>query len=187
MATGNGIMAQLDTHTTFDFRIDSLSPETLPMLRLAEYVTCLGKLMGSDEHVHLLKVRSGSAIPEILVGHVAEPKVLDGVVIRVGGKDSTISVWQQGEGGQTLECNATRAIAKRLAAYLFQSLVRVAGNAKWQRTKERVWDLAGFHIKSFESLDQTSLDELVTKLRAIGTDWSLMDGPEAELRQFRRA
>lgn len=32
----------MDTHTTFDFRIDSLSRETLPMLQLAEFATCLG-------------------------------------------------------------------------------------------------------------------------------------------------
>ena len=43
----------MDTHTTFDFRIDTLSPETLPMVRLAEYAAALGKLMGSEEHVHL--------------------------------------------------------------------------------------------------------------------------------------
>ena len=65
----------MDTHTTFDYRIDTLSPETLPMVRLAEYAAALGKLMGSEEHVHLLKVRKGSAIPEIWVDHVADPKV----------------------------------------------------------------------------------------------------------------
>ena len=227
----------MDTHTTFDFRIDTLSPETLPMVRLAEYATALGKLMGSEEHVHLLKVRKGSAVPEIWVDHVADPKVrkrlslvntpdapddnasavlrvkhgatilefpgrktplseevvvheqgeLDGVVIRVGGKDSTVPVWLQGEGGEKLECNATRELAKQLAAHLFENPVRVAGNAKWRRTKERVWELASFDIKSFETLDQTPLNELVTKLRAIDTDWSAMDDPQAELRRLRGA
>ena len=242
----------MDTHTTFDFRIDTLSPETLPMVRLAEYAAALGKLMGSEEHVHLLKVRKGSAIPEIWVDHAADPKVrkrlalvntpdapddiksnwskvnallrddnasavlrvkhgatilefpgrktplseevvvheqgeLDGVVIRVGGKDSTVPVWLQGEGGEKLECNATRELAKQLAAHLFENPVRVAGNAKWRRTKERVWELAGFDIKSFETLDQTPLNELVTKLRAIDTEWSTMDDPQAELRRLRGA
>ena len=242
----------MDTHTTFDFRIDTLSPETLPMVRLAGYAAALGKLMGSEEHVHLLKVRKGSAIPEIWVDHVADPKVrkrlalvntpdapddikanwskvnallrddnasavlrvkhgatilefpgrktplseevvvheqgeLDGVVIRVGGKDSNVPVWLQGEGGEKLECNATRELAKQLAAHLFENPVRVAGNAKWRRTKERVWELASFDIKSFEALDQTPLNELVTKLRAIDTDWSAMDDPQAELCRLRGA
>lgn len=240
----------MDTFTTFDFRIDAWTPETLPMGRLAEYAACLAKLMGSEAHVHLLKVRKGSAVPEIAVALTAEPKVrqrlslvntpdapddvksnwskvntllrednasavlrvkhgatilefpgrktplseevvvheqgeLDGVVIRVGGKDSTVPVWLQGEGGEKLECNATREIAKQLAKYLFEEPVRVAGNAKWRRTKERVWELAGFDIKSFEPLEQTPLTELVTKLRAIDTDWSSMDDPQSELRRLR--
>lgn len=242
----------MDTHTAFDFRIDTLSPETLPMVRLAEYATALAKLMGSEEHVHLLKVRKGSAIPEIWVDHAADPKVrkrlslvntpdapddvksnwskvntllrddnasavlrvkhgatilefpgrktplseevvvheqgeLDGIVIRVGGKDASVPVWLQGEGGEKLECNATRDLAKQLAVHLFEKPVRVAGNAKWRRTKERVWELAGFDIKSFEALDHTPLNDLVTKLRAIDTEWSAMDDPQAELRRLRGA
>ncbi len=242
----------MDTFTTFDFRIDAWSPETLPMARLAEYVACLAKLMGSEAHVHLLKVRKGSAVPEIAVALTAELKVrqrlslvnttdapddiksnwskvntllrednasavlrvkrgatilefpgrktplseevvvheqgeLDGVVIRVGGKDSTVPVWLQGEGGEKLECNATREFAKQLAKYLFEAPVRVAGNAKWRRTRERVWELAVFDIKSFEPLEQTPLNELVTQLRAIDTDWSSLDDPQAELRRLRGA
>ena len=242
----------MDTHTTFDFRIDTLSPETLPMVRLAEYAAALGKLMGSEEHVHLLKVRNGSAIPEIWVDHVADPKVrqrlslvntpdapddiksswskvnallrddnasavlrvkrgatilefpgrktplseevvvheqgeLDGVVIRVGGKDATVPVWLKGEDAEPLKCNATKQVAKELAAHLFENPVRVAGHAKWRRTKDRVWELASFDIKSFEPLDQTPLNELVTKLRAIDTEWSAIDDPQAELRRLRGA
>jgi hypothetical protein len=238
--------------TTFDFRIDAWTPETLPMGRLAEYAACLAKLMGSEAHVHLLKIRKGSAVPEIAVALTAEPKVrqrlslvnasdapddiksnwrkvnallrddnatavlrvkrgatvlefpgrktplseevvvhqqaeLDGVVIRVGGKDESVPVWLQGESGEKLECNATREIAKQLAQYLFEAPVRVAGNAKWRRTKERVWELAAFDIKSFELLDQTPLNELVTKLRAIDTDWAMIDDPQAELRKLRGA
>lgn len=222
------------------------------MARLAEYAACLAKLMGSEPQVHLLKIRKGSAVPEIAIDLTAEPKVrqrlslvnapdapddiksnwikvntllrednasavlrvkhgaiilefpgrktplseevvvheqgeLDGVVIRVGGKDSTVPVWLQGEGGEKLECNATREIAKQLARHLFEEPVRVAGNAKWRRTKERVWELTWFDIKSFELLDQTPLNELVTKLRAIDTDWSSMEDPQAELRRLRGA
>ena len=65
----------MDSFTTFDFRIDAWSPDTLPMGRLAEYATCLAMLLGSEEHVHLLKVRKGSAVPEIAVERTAEPKV----------------------------------------------------------------------------------------------------------------
>ena len=152
-------------------------------------------LLRDDNASAVLRVKQGATILEFpgrktplseeVVVH--EQGELDGVVIRVGGKDSTVPVWLQGEGGEKLECNATRELAKQLAAHLFENPVRVAGNAKWRRTKERVWELAGFDIKSFEPLDQTPLNELVTKLRAIDTDWSTMDDPQAELRRLRGA
>ncbi len=242
----------MDPFTTFDFRIDAWSPATLPMGRLAEYVACLAKLMGSEAHVHLLKVRKGSAVPEIIVDQTAEPKVrqrlslvntpdapddiqsnwskvnallrddgasailrvkggakilefpgcktplseevlvhepgeIDGVVIRVGGKDASVPVWLEGENRQKLVCNATREMAKQLAKHLFEDPIRVTGNAKWRRTKERIWELVEFDIKSFSTLDQTPLNELITQLRAIDTDWSTMDDPQAELRRLRGA
>jgi hypothetical protein len=242
----------MDSHTTFDFRIDTFTPETLPMARLAEYVACLAKLFGSEQHVHLIKIRRGSAIPEIIVDREAELIVrtrlslvnkpdapddikacwiktnallredkacavlrekkgatilefpgrktplseevvihelgeLDGVVIRVGGMDATVPIWLQGEGGEKLGCNATRDIAKQLAIHLFERPIRVAGNAKWRRTKERAWELAGFDIKSFELLDNTPLKELVTKLGTISTDWITIEDPHAELRRLRGA
>lgn len=152
-------------------------------------------LLREDNASAVLRVKHGAIILEFpgrktplseeVVVH--EQGELDGVVIRVGGKDSTVPVWLQGESGEKLECNATREIAKQLARHLFEEPVRVAGNAKWRRTKERVWELTWFDIKSFELLDQTPLNELVTKLRAIDTDWSSMEDPQAELRRLRGA
>lgn len=60
---------------TYDFRIDAWKPDTLPMSRLADYLGKLAVLFGNKEHVHFMKVRKGSAIPEILVDEPAVPKV----------------------------------------------------------------------------------------------------------------
>jgi hypothetical protein len=59
----------------YDFRIDAWLPDTLPMARLAEYLANLAKVFGHQDHVHFLKVRKGSAIPEIHVQETAVPKV----------------------------------------------------------------------------------------------------------------
>jgi hypothetical protein len=61
--------------TIYDFRIDVWLPDTLPMARLAEYLTSLAKVFGHQEQVHFSKVRRGSAIPEIHVQETAAPKV----------------------------------------------------------------------------------------------------------------
>ena len=61
--------------TVFDFRIDAWKPDTLPMARLAEYLARLAVVFGSQEQVYFLKVRKGSAVPEIHVQETAAANV----------------------------------------------------------------------------------------------------------------
>ena len=236
---------------TYDFRIDVWKPDTLPMSRLADYLGKLAVLFGNKEHVHFMKVRKGSAIPEILVDEPAVPKVsarlrlanspdapddlarasrdinrmlrddnatgtlrlkggakiidfpgkktplaeeavvyefgeLDGVVIKVGGKDETVPVLLEGEDGVFYPCNTDRETARKLAPYIFGGAVRIAGRGKWRRTEERMWELERFDIKTFEPLDETPLANVITTLRAIeGSDWNGLDDPQAELKRIR--
>ncbi len=240
-------------NATFDFRIDTWKPDTLPMGRLAEYLARLAVLFGNKEHVHFMKVRKGSAIPEILVDETAVPKVkarlslvgtvdapedltranreinrmlrddnasgvlrekaganilefpgrkttlaeeavvyelgeLDGVVIRIGGKDETVPVLMEGESGVYYHCNASRENARKLAAYLFGQVVRVIGRGKWRRTQEGEWELETFEIKDFETLDETPVAEVIASLRSLeGSGWNEMDDPQAELKRMRGA
>ncbi|MCY4038798.1 MAG: hypothetical protein OXF09_05005 [Hyphomicrobiales bacterium] len=50
----------------FSFKIDSLTPEDLSMKRLGEYITNLAQLLGSEEHVHVVGIESGSV--DLVVG-----------------------------------------------------------------------------------------------------------------------
>lgn len=57
------------------FRIDAFSPETLPMARLAEYLTALARMFGHVEQTHFLSVEPGSAKLRAAVEPVGAPKV----------------------------------------------------------------------------------------------------------------
>jgi hypothetical protein len=47
--------------TVYRFKInDAFTPQTIPMARLAEYMTELARVFGEQEHVHLSEVREGS-------------------------------------------------------------------------------------------------------------------------------
>ena len=241
----------MDDFVSYDFRMDAWLPETLPLARLGEYATELSKLFGSEANLHLIKIRRGSAVPEIavartanaavaerlaLVGHTGAPIELqktyqrinqllrddsgsatlrlkggaklidfpgyktplaeevvihevgdlDGVVIRVGGKDETVPVWLEGENRERLVCNATRAVAKALAAHLFGQPVRVSGAAKWRRTADRLWVLEKFDITSWAALQDEPLTDLVTRLRDVGgSDWYEFEDPQAEWKRLR--
>lgn len=63
----------------YRLKIEAYSPETMPMSRLAEYITDLATLLGEESGVHLVGVESGSTCPVILIDWEAEPKVINRV------------------------------------------------------------------------------------------------------------
>jgi len=59
----------------YRFEIDSFTPDTIPLSRLAQYLGDLARMMGESANVHLVRVDKGSTIPVIKVDWEAEPKV----------------------------------------------------------------------------------------------------------------
>ena len=55
--------------------LDSFTPATLPMARLAEYITDLAIILGEKEHVHFVELRESSAAVVHAIDHEAVPKV----------------------------------------------------------------------------------------------------------------
>lgn len=62
-------------HREYRFEMDAFTPATIPMARLAEYVSDLAKMFGNNSNVHLARIEPGSTVPVILVDWEAEPKV----------------------------------------------------------------------------------------------------------------
>jgi hypothetical protein len=58
------------------FRIEGTTPHALPMARLANYLSELAKLFGNKQHVHFLRVETGSAPCVIEVDQEYEEPVL---------------------------------------------------------------------------------------------------------------
>ena len=54
---------------------DAFTPETMPMVRLAEYMTDMARLLGETGSVHFVGVESGSAVLVQDVESEAQPKV----------------------------------------------------------------------------------------------------------------
>jgi len=59
----------------YRFEIDAYTPETIPMSRLAQYLSDLARIMGENAGVHFSRVENGSTVPVVLVDWEAEPKV----------------------------------------------------------------------------------------------------------------
>ena len=123
--------------------------------------------------------------PPLSFGPFNQPGVLDGVLIRVGGQDETVPVHLQ-DGDTTHICNATREMAKQLAAHLYGRTLRVQGNGRWERYADGQWEMKRFNITEFDELDDAPLSEVVGRLRSVkGSGWKDIIEPSEELRQLR--
>jgi hypothetical protein len=154
----------------------------------------INRMLRDDNATGTLRLKGGAKILEFpgRKTPLAEEAVvfefgeLDGMVLRVGGKDETVPVLLQGEAGVYYRCNTDRDTARRLGNYLFGQTVRVVGRGRWRRSQEGVWELEYFDIRSFEALDETPLEDVVAAMRDIeGSGWNEMDDPQAEFKRLR--
>ncbi|MFT4046418.1 MAG: hypothetical protein QM661_06930 [Solimonas sp.] len=58
----------------YEFKIGAYSPKTIPMARLAEYLTVLADLIGEKDRVHFDKLKTGSTVVAIRVQREALPR-----------------------------------------------------------------------------------------------------------------
>jgi hypothetical protein len=114
---------------------------------------------------------------------IPQPGSLDGLLIRVGGRDQTVPVYLQ-EQEEIHHCTSDRPLAKRLCPYLFE-IIRVHGVGKWNMDTFGNWSMEEFRISDFERLDTISLSQSVARLRDIKSDIQTLEDPIAELRKLR--
>jgi hypothetical protein len=91
---------------------------------------------------------------------------LDGILVKVGGLDETVPVHLIYERAHHT-CNTTREVARQLGHHLYGKPIRVHGRGKWYRNADAKWELRWFDIYNFEELDDSTLLDVVRRLRAI--------------------
>lgn len=241
----------METPKALEFSIDIFKPDTIPMSRLAQYMSELAALYGSEPLVHFKELRSGSAILKAVVDasatetvesrlrlvhdqaapddlkrayqslngmlksdravgeikqaqgavilafpgrntpvqktyRVKEVGVLDGVLIRIGGKDNTVPVWLKDMDGTIHKCEANSEMARELIKEYLSSPLRVTGQGDWLRGEDGAWTLERFKITAWESLDEKPIADIVNAARNTkGNGWNELDDPIKEHHHMR--
>ncbi len=117
---------------------------------------------------------------------VKEVGVLDGVVIRIGGKDNTVPVWLKDMDGSIHKCEANSEMARDLIKEYLSNPVRVTGQGDWLRGEDGAWALEKFKITGWESLDEKPIADIVNAARNTkGNGWNEVDDPIKEHLQTR--
>lgn len=101
---------------------------------------------------------------------VTQIGTIDGVVIKLGGKDATVPVLIQ-DGDQVYRCNTTKPIARALGQHLYGRELRLSGKGDWIRPDSGGWMLQRFDIADFIELEDIPLTDLVEKLRQSPGTW----------------
>ena len=142
-------------------------------------------LLQEGEGAEVLRFPGREAPAPLTFGAFNQTGVLDGVLIRIGGRDDTVPAHLRD--GDTIHlCNATRDMAKRLAVHLYGPPLRVHGNGRWERDADGGWVMKRFNITSFDVLDDAPLGEVARRLRDVkGSGWKEVEDPTAELRHLR--
>jgi hypothetical protein len=144
----------------------------------------VGKLQGYNDN-DIIRFPGRERPEPFVYGPVKQQGSIDGVLIRIGGKDETVPVHLESE-NIIYQCNTSRQMASQLAHNLFGPVLRVHGSGRWQREEDGTWTMLRFNISHFEVLDDSPLTEAVKRLRAIeGSDWKTLEDPFAELDRIR--
>jgi hypothetical protein len=175
-------------------RINKVAEGTAPREAMSAF-RLLDTMLAKDNAVGVLSTPDcaqiipfpGRTRPKpVRYGPFKERGSLDGVVIRLGGKDETIPVLLQ-DGEVTISCQTSMEISKRLAAHYRAAPVRVYGDGKWVREEDGSWHLLDFYIHEFEALDDSALTDVVGRLRAVeGSKWGERPDAISDILGLRR-
>ena len=126
--------------------------------------------------------RDGANQPEF--GPIRQDSVFQGIPIRVGGEHDPVPVHLE-DGEDKHIVLAPRRIAKQIAPYLFTSVVRIEGKARWIRNRMGEWEMREFYAQSFEVLSEGDIRSDVARLRTIPADWKDREDPLGDLMALR--
>lgn len=129
----------------------------------------------------------GRKLPIAETHIIQQPTTIDGVVIKIGGRDETIPVLLQDQEGKAFRAEIRgKANAKELSKYYLESPLRFHGQGKWIRYPNGEWELDLLYIQSYEELDTVPADQVLAEIRAIKNNgWSAMDSPIQEWKKMR--
>ncbi len=118
-------------------------------------------------------------------GPFNQPGFIIGTPIMVGGKNNLVTVHIEDEKGEVHICEARRDVAREIAPYLFESVVRVDGQGRWARRPTGEWEMRHFKIHSVRPLTKEPLRDSIRGLRALPGKWKEMEDPLGELDKIR--
>lgn len=165
-----------------------------PPVELAKAMASLNKLLRDDNAYGDLHAPGGAKIiqfpgkkerldDEVVI---SEAGVIEGQLIRLGGKDETAHATLEIEPGRWENFSLDRSLAKELARHLYGGDIQVFGKGRWRRSVEGEWALDSFTAERFECTGKSDLVQTMSRLSALQeSTWHELEDPLGELQRMR--
>ncbi len=125
-------------------------------------------------------------ISPLFSGNVHQEDILDGYIVRLGGRNENVPIHFESRDGRAYSGTASRTIARALGRHLFGSELRLYGNAIWEANQQGNWALVRFVIQRFDILEDENLLSVVSRLREVkGSDWDALEDPWSALKALQ--
>jgi hypothetical protein len=120
-------------------------------------------------------------------GPFKEPATFDGELVRIGGKDSTAHALIVDVEGVSWPVEMSREVAQRVAPHLYKGpVLRVEGEARWERTEEGRWKLLSFKLEEFKVLEPDELLAVTERLRSLrDSNWASNPDMDSTISRLR--
>lgn len=158
------------------------------LLRDDNAIGKLSRKTPNSQNSSVVLIFSGRDIPKpTTYGPFYEEAVIEGELVRIGGKDKSAHAQIVDPEGKTWSGEMDRDLARAMAQYLYKGTVlRVSGDGRWERLENGSWHLILFKIKSFEVLADDTLDDATHRLRSLKkTDWDSVGDVDAVITASR--
>lgn len=159
----------MEPNLEYRFIINAYTPATLPMSRLAEYLSDLAKLLGSKDGIHFLHLEPGSSV----VAYKVDPDAAIAVTDR-------LAKTRAGDGPQDA-LQAVHSINKLLIEDRTDGYIRAIGGAE-------IIDFPGYRLADIKNvivrspLQPDSLDGVVQRVGKLGQNASiLLEGSDGRI------
>ena len=137
------------------------------------------------DHGKVIRFPGRTRPPLVEYGLIAESGILEGELIRIGGKDKSVHLHLQNGAIVHTDIETDRDMARRLAPLIFGPLIRLHGTGYWRRSGG-IWERSRFAVNGFEQVDDRTLADALDSIRAIdGSYWHEVEDPVAALLEER--
>lgn len=120
-------------------------------------------------------------------GPFKEAAEVDGELVRIGGRDSSAHATIVDADGTPWSAELSRELAQRIARYLYKGpVLRVRGEARWERDEAAQWKMLGFKMIDFDVLEDIDLKQVTDHLRSLrDSGWAEQKDIDASINRLR--